>query len=313
MADSSSRYRSLSAWLKARFGEPVRKITVDAGLGCPNRDGTISTGGCLYCNHRGSGTGVFSRGVSIREQVDRGIEVLSRKFRCKKFIAYFQSFTNTHAPVERLRQIYWEALFRPEIVGLAVGTRPDCVSEKVLDLMAQLAGDRLVWMEYGLQSMHARTLDLVNRGHGPEAFFSAVERTRARGIQVVAHMILGLPGESLSDMEETARAVVATGAEAVKLHPLYVIRGTGLDSMYQSGDYECLSEQAAREATMAVLEVLDPETVVHRLTSDPHAEELVAPFWMLDRRGVRSRLEKAMNERDLHQGSRHRKTGHEGK
>ena len=161
--------------------------------------------------------------------------------------------------------------------------------------------------------MHARTLDLVNRGHGPEAFFSAVERTRARGIQVVAHMILGLPGESLSDMEETARAVVAAGAEAVKLHPLYVIRGTGLDSMYQSGDYECLSEQAAREATMAVLEVLDPETVVHRLTSDPHAEELVAPFWMLDRRGVRSRLEKAMNERDLHQGSRHRKTGHEGK
>ena len=152
MADSSSRYRSLSAWLKARFGEPVRKITVDAGLGCPNRDGTISTGGCLYSDHRGSGTGVFSRGVSIREQVDRGIEVLSRKFRCKKFIAYL-SIVHQHArSVERLRQIYWEALFRPEIVGLAVGTRPDCVSEKVLDLMAQLAGDRLVWMEYPVSS-----------------------------------------------------------------------------------------------------------------------------------------------------------------
>jgi uncharacterized protein len=304
MADSRPRYRSLSAWLKSRFGETVRKITLDAGLGCPNRDGTIGVGGCLYCNPRGSGTGALSLGMSVGRQVEKGIDVLSRRFRCRKFIAYFQSFTNTHAPLDKLEKIYREALTRPEIVGLAVGTRPDCVPEEVLDLMAELAGKRLVWIEYGLQSVHRRTLELINRGHGPEVFFRAVERTRARGLHVVVHLILGLPGEAQEDMEETARAVVEAGAQGVKLHPLYVIRGTGLEAMYKRGDYKCLSEQAAQDATLGVLEVLHPDTVIHRLTSDPHPEELVAPLWMLDRGGVRVRWEKAIEERDLRQGSR---------
>ncbi|MFZ5866092.1 MAG: TIGR01212 family radical SAM protein [Thermodesulfobacteriota bacterium] len=296
-------YRSLSSWLKERFGEPVRKITLDAGLGCPNRDGTLSRGGCIYCNPRGSGTGAYERGIPIREQVDRAIEFLSARYQCRKYIAYFQSFTNTYGEPSRLAELYAEALERFEVVGLAVGTRPDCVPDRVLDVLEDFSKEHLVWLEYGLQSVHPQTLKLINRGHGPEAFFDAVARTRKRKIAVVAHLILGLPGESVADMVETARSVAEAGVEGVKLHPLYVVRGTALEQMYREGNHRPLSEAEALGATLAVLGALPGEMVIHRLTSDPHAEELVAPLWMLDRRGVRSRLLKEMEITDFRQGS----------
>lgn len=263
MAASNPRYRSFSSWLKQMFDEPVRKITLDAGLGCPNRDGTFGWGGCTYCNPQGSGTGAQSRGIGLREQVDNGIAFLGKRYKCKKFIAYFQSFTNTYGDPERLAQFYREALRRPEVVGLAVGTRPDCVSDPVLDLLSDLGRSRLVWVEYGLQSAHRRTLDLINRGHGPEAFFDAVKRTRARGISVVVHLILGLPGESVSDMVESAIAAADAGVAGVKLHPLYVIRGTALEQLYLDGRYSPLTEKEAREATLSVLEVLPPDIVLY--------------------------------------------------
>jgi uncharacterized protein len=303
------RYRTVSSWLKATFGETVRKISLDAGLGCPNRDGTVGSGGCIYCNPRGSGTAAATHGLSIAEQVDRAIEFLSCRYRCRKFIAYFQSFTNTYADPALLRQIYREALQRPEVVGMAVGTRPDCVPEPVLDLLAEMAQDRLVWVEYGLQSVHAATLRLINRGHGPEAFFDALTRTRQRSIPTVVHLILGLPGESLEDMLETARVVAAAGVQGVKLHPLYVIRGTALEALTRDGAYRPMTEEQAAEVTLAVLRELPPEIVIHRLTSDPHPEELVEPLWMLDRRGVRRRLEQAMEREDIRQGSACSQTG----
>ncbi len=288
----------MSSRLKEEFGESVRKITLDAGLGCPNRDGTVGFGGCLYCNPRGSGTGAHAEGLSIAAQVDRGIAFLSRRYKCRKFIAYFQSFTNTYGPVDRLAGIYGEAVRRPEVVGLAVGTRPDCVPDPVLDLLEKYRRDRLVWVELGLQSVHGRTLELIRRGHTPEVFFDAVRRARSRGIEVVAHLILGLPGETIEDMEASARAVAEAGVHGVKLHPLYVIRGTGLEKMLDEGCYLPLTEPDAIHMTLAVLEALPPEMVIHRLTSDPHPEELVAPRWMLDRKGVRQRLELALEERD---------------
>lgn len=298
------RYRSLSSWLKETFGESVRKISIDAGLGCPNRDGMKSVRGCAYCNPRGSGTGAWSRGLSVGRQVDEGIAFLSRRYGCRKFIAYFQSFSNTYGEPGRLEALYSEALQRPEIVGLAIGTRPDCVPDEVLDLLAGVARDRLVWLEYGLQSIHRRTLELINRGHGPEEFFDAVKRTNRRGIPAVAHLILGLPGETVSDMLETARAVVSVGVQGVKLHPLYVIRGTELERMRADGLYRPMTQMEAAEATLAVLETLPGEMVIHRMTSDPHPEELVAPSWMLDKRAVRAHLETLMQERNCVQGSR---------
>ena len=245
----------------------------------------------------------FGQRLSIDDQVDRAIAFLSRRYNCRKFIAYFQSFTNTYAESEHLSAIYGEALARPEVVGLAIGTRPDCVPDPVLDLLADVARDRLVWVEYGLQSIHTRTLESINRGHGPDAFFDAVERTQKRGIPIVVHLILGLPGESLDDMRETARAVAAAGVSGVKLHPLYVIRGTGLEKLYLDGEYHPMTEEEAIEATMAMLELLPWDVVVHRMTSDPHPEELAAPLWMLDRAGVRRRLEQAMKDADFRQGS----------
>ncbi len=297
---TESHYRSLSSWLKEKFGRDVRKVAVDAGLGCPNR---VDSEGCIYCNPRGSGTGALEQGLSVSDQVTRGIGFLSKRYRCRKFIAYFQSFTNTYGPPEVLRKLYTEALGHPQVVGLAVGTRPDCVPDAVLDLLAEIGKEKLVWVEYGLQSAHARTLSLINRGHTPEVFFDAVQRTRARGLLTVAHVILGLPGESQKDMLKTVSAVAEAGVEGIKLHPLYVIKGTALERMYTKGLYTPLTEEEASEMTIAVLEALPPEMVIHRLTSDPHPEELVAPLWMLGKGGVRARLEQAMREKKLKQGS----------
>jgi radical SAM protein (TIGR01212 family) len=303
MADTQPRYRSVSSWLKETFGEPVRKINLDAGLGCPNRDGTLGRDGCIYCNPRGSGTGAQAQGLSITEQVDQGIAFLTKRYKCKKFIAYFQSFTNTYSDVDHLSRVYLEALQRPEVVALAIGTRPDCAPDPVLDMIADHARSRVVWVEFGLQSIHNRTLDLINRGHSADAFLDAVRRTHEREILTVAHLILGLPGESVNDMIRTAEAVAAAGVHGVKLHPLYIIRGTVLESMCQRGEYNAMSEDEALEATLAVLEALPRDMVIHRLTSDPHPEELIAPLWMLDRTGVRNRLNKAMEERDFGQGA----------
>lgn len=303
MTESTARYRSLSSWLKEQFRGPVRKITLDAGLGCPNRDGTMGTDGCIYCNPRGSGTGADAGGVPLKEQVDRGIAFLSKRYKCNKFIAYFQSFTNTYAEPERLSRIYAEALDRPEVVGLAVGTRPDCVPDPVLDVLSDIARNRLVWIEYGLQSIHDKTLHLINRGHGSGAFLDAIRRTRERGMLSVAHLILGLPGESKGDMVETARAVADSGAWGVKLHPLYVIRGTALERMLQAGKYVPMSQEACTEAILSVMRVLHPDMVIHRMSSDPHEEELEAPSWMLQKREVRKHLEQAMERIEFRQGS----------
>lgn len=303
MEQKTARYCSLSSWLKERFGEPVRKISLDAGLGCPNRDGTVGSDGCIYCNPRGSGTGALARGMSISAQVDAGIDFLSRRFGARKFIGYFQSFTNTYAAPDRLAHLYRQALERPEMVGLAVGTRPDCVADEVLDVLGDIASGHLIWTEYGLQSVHARTLRLINRGHGPEVFFDAVRRTRDRGIFTVAHVILGLPGESLDDMVSTARALADAEVDGVKIHPLYIIRGTALEALYAASEFRPLTEDEAAEATLAFMAALPAHTVVHRMTSDPHPEELIAPLWMLDRQGVRKRLEELMQRRDFKQGS----------
>ncbi len=305
MAHSKPRYRTFSSWLKEIFGEPVRKITVDAGLSCPNRDGSISLDGCIYCNPRGSGTGAAARGLSVSRQIDDAIAFLTPRYRCSKFIAYFQSFTNTYADPETLRRLYREAVNRPEVVGLAVGTRPDCVPDEVLDVIEEQARERLVWLELGLQSAHARTLARINRGHTPECYTDTVQRAKARNIDVVTHLIMGLPDETLEDMTHSARFAAHAGASGVKLHPLYVIRGTALERLYSEGFYRPMTEREALDATIAVLEELPEDIVIHRLTSDPHPEELVAPDWMLDRQGVRQRLMEALEKGDVRQGSKH--------
>jgi uncharacterized protein len=298
------RYRSLSSWLKELFSEPVRKISLDAGLGCPNRDGTVGSGGCIYCNSVGSGTNAAKNGLSVSEQVDRGIKFLAGRYKVGKFISYFQSFTNTYGTPADLRQIYLAATQRPEIVGLAIGTRPDCLSDGVLDVLFELTNLKLVWVELGLQSAHDRTLDLINRGHSARDFFEASRRVMNRGIAVVAHIILGLPGESMEDMLITARSLAEAGIHGVKIHPLYVISGTPLEQMYRSGEYTPMTMEESVEATLSVIELLPKDMVIHRLTSDPHSEELLAPRWMLEKSVVRNFLNNEMERRNIFQGSK---------
>jgi hypothetical protein len=297
-----NRYNDLNSYLRARFGCRVQKITVDAGLSCPNRDGTIATGGCIYCNSRGSGTGAHGRGLSIAAQLQAGKIAMARRYRAGKFIAYFQSFSNTYAPVDRLRKIYEEALSVEGVVGLFIGTRPDCVPEPVLDLLQQVARRSLVWVEYGLQSARDATLTAINRGHDAACFQKALEATHRRGIPVCAHAILGLPGESAADARFTAETLAFAGIDGVKLHNLYVVKGTRLEALLRSGAYRCLERQEYVEQVVDVLERLPARTVIQRLTGDPHPEELAAPSWSREKAATLKAIHEALERRGTWQG-----------
>jgi hypothetical protein len=297
-------YQDLNTYLRRRFGARVQKVTLDAGLTCPNRDGRVGVGGCLYCNSRGSGTGAWARGLSIADQMAQGLARLKARYGADRFIAYFQSFSNTYAPAERLAQLYRQALAFPEVVGLSIGTRPDCLEEPVLDLLTELSRERLLWLELGLQSAHDATLKLLNRGHDAACFLVAVERAAGRGLETVAHVILGLPGEGPEEMAATARFLAGLPLQGVKIHLLYVIRGSGLARLYEAGEYRCLTEDEYVQAAVDFLELLPPEFVVHRVTGDPHPEDLLAPAWCLDKRRVLARLQAEFARRGSRQGAR---------
>ena len=300
----STPYTDFNRYLKAAFGCRVQKITVDAGLSCPNRDGTLSTRGCIYCNARGSGTGAHGSGLSVTAQLQRGKVALSRRYKAKKFIAYFQSFTNTYAPLPHLRAMYQEALAVDDIVGLSIGTRPDCVDGPVLELLETHAKRHMIWIEYGLQSACDRTLDRINRGHSADRFRKAVSMTRGRGIRICAHVILGLPGESRQEMMETADFIADAGIDGVKIHLLYVIRGTELERQYRSGAYHCLGQKDYAALVCEFVERLPEEMVIQRLTGDPHRDELVAPAWALDKAGTLAMIQERFEELGTRQGNK---------
>lgn len=295
-------YHDFNSYLRRLFGCRVHKISLDAGLTCPNRDGTLGTTGCIYCNPKGSGTGAFRRGLSITEQIGAAKSYLAGRYKAKKFLAYFQSFTNTYAPLEKLRTLYAEALSDPDVVGLSIGTRPDCVPDPVLDHLKDLSRTHLVWLEYGLQSADDETLRRIRRGHDVARFVDAVERTRARGLPVCVHVILGLPGETLDHMTATASFLSRLDIQGVKIHVLYVVRGTVLESWYRQGLYRCLSREEYVRTCASFLAHLPPHVVVQRVTGDPHPEELVAPLWTLEKQQNIAALLAFMEREGLFQG-----------
>ncbi len=296
-------YYDLNTYFRRLFGCRVQKISVDAGLTCPNRDGTLGTGGCIYCNARGSGTGASARGQTIAEQIAQSKHYLARRYKARKFLVYFQSFTNTYAPLPTLRRLYDEALADPDVVGLSIGTRPDCVDEAVLGLLQGYARNRLVWVEYGLQSVHDATLRRIRRGHDFAAFRRAVAATRGRDIRICAHVILGLPGETRRHMLETARAVGRMGIDGIKLHLLYVVRKTSLARLFERGGYRCLRQDEYVQLVCDFLELLPPQVVIQRLTGDPHREELVAPAWSLRKQETLARIRAELVRRGSRQGA----------
>jgi len=300
--DNKKRYTDYNAYLRGLFGERVQKISVDAGLTCPNRDGRLSHAGCIYCNAKGSGTGAFARGLSVAQQIEAGKLPAMKKYKARKFLAYFQSYTNTYAPVPQLKSMFDQALSCHGVVGMAVGTRPDCVDEEKIALLAAYAKTNLVWVEYGLQSVHDATLDKINRGHGLADFERAMALTRGRGINTCAHVILGLPGEDREMMLDAAGVLADLGINGVKIHLLYVVRGTALDQMYQKGEYAPLTQQAYVDLVCDFIERLPEDIVIQRITGDPHADELVAPAWAGRYRETFNMIQHTLKLRDSCQG-----------
>ncbi|MBL7180167.1 MAG: TIGR01212 family radical SAM protein [Desulfobacterales bacterium] len=301
-ADPDKRYYDFNTYLRNMFGCRVQKITIDAGFSCPNRDGKISTHGCIFCNARGSGTGAYAKGLSVTDQIIQGKQALAERYKAKKFIAYFQSFSNTYAPLPRLESLYREALAVEDVVGLSIGTRPDCVDMQILALLQDYVKKYLIWIEYGLQSAHDATLARINRGHDVKCFSKAVAATRNRGIKICAHVILGLPREEKSHMLATADAIADMGIDGIKIHLLYVVKGTKLADFYGTERYKCLGQQEYVDLVCDFLERLPKNMVIQRLTGDPHPQELVAPLWSLQKAETLNLIRETLKKRNSWQG-----------
>ncbi|HEY4310238.1 MAG TPA: TIGR01212 family radical SAM protein [Pirellulales bacterium] len=296
------RYFTLNHYLRSRFGQRTQKVSLNAGFTCPNVDGTVTTGGCVFCDNRSfSPSRRVPRGA-IRAQLDEGIRRLKWRYDVDRFLAYFQPATNTYAPLDRLAQVYDEALEHPQVVGLAVGTRPDCVPDDVVALLADIATRTYLSVELGLQTIHDRSLDWMNRGHHHDAFVDAVERCQGRGFELCAHIMLGLPGESHEDMLDTAREVARLGLDAVKIHNLYAVKGTPLADWVTAGHVQLMERDEYVATLVDFLELLPPRCIVERVSGEVPPDYLVGPAWCLDKPALRQALDGELRRRDTWQG-----------
>ncbi len=296
------RFYPYSQFLKERFGCKVYKLTVDAGFTCPNRDGTKGRGGCIYCENSSFSPAAGSR-LSVREQVDKEKRLAEGRYGASRFIAYFQPFSNTYAPVGKLRELHDEALSVEGVVGLSLGTRPDCVPDDVLDYLEGLARRTHLWVEFGLQSSHDETLGLINRGHTFAEFEDAVRRTQGRGIFICVHLILGLPGESREMIRETAARIAGLGIDGVKLHHLHVVRDTVLAQMHAKGGVDLLGMEEYVLLCADVLERLPPWTVLQRFVGDVQGDSLIAPKWNEGKLRVLEAIQEELGRRGTQQGA----------
>ncbi|MGM0416007.1 MAG: TIGR01212 family radical SAM protein [Thermodesulfobacteriota bacterium] len=297
-------YRLYSQFLKQQFGHRVHKISVDAGFTCPNRGEGHGEGGCLFCDLSGSGATGIARGLSIREQLQHGKEIMRRKYKAKQFIAYFQPFSNTYAPVETLRSYYDEALSVEDMVGLAIGTRPDCVPPEVLDLLTEYHEHTDLWLELGLQSCHDSSLTFLQRGHNYATFLEAVAGAQQRDMRLCVHVILGLPGETRAQMLETADEMARLRIDGIKIHLLHILTGTPLGDMYNDGGIKVLDQDEYVNLAADFIERLHPETLIHRLTGDGPRATLLAPVWSLNKWEVLNAIDATFAQRGSRQGSR---------
>ena len=278
-------YRKLSDHYMEKFGCKVYKLSIDAGFTCPNRDGTLGTGGCIFCSADGGGE-FAEKGSSITAQLEQAKKRVESKCKSGKYMAYFQSFTNTYAPLEVLRQKYLEAIAPDYIVGLAIGTRPDCLPDETVALLKEINAIKPVCVELGLQTVHEASAAYIRRGYVNQVYFDAVRRLKAAGIEVVTHIILGLPGETADMMAETTAAAVGAGTDGVKFHLLHVLRGTDLEKDYREEKFSCLTLEEYGHCLQICLEKLPQRIVVHRITGDGAKRNLVAPMWSADKKRV---------------------------
>ncbi len=299
---SEKRYNTFSAELRRVFDCRVQRISVDAGLTCPNRDGTVGIGGCIFCGGEGSGAKGIVRGLPVVEQIEQNKGVMVRKFKAKKFLAYFQPYSNTYADVEHLRRLYDEALAVTDVEGLIVGTRPDCLPVEVIDLLAEYAQKTYLWLELGLQSSINRTLTSINRGHDTACFIDAVKRCKELGIRVCTHLIFGLPGETRDEMLSTATLLNELGVGGIKLHHLHVMKGTRLEELYLQGGIQLMDRDDYIGLVCDFLERVDPGILVMRLIGDGGLN-LVAPTWGSAKFDLLNAIDVEFERRGTRQGS----------
>ena len=299
--NTDKRYNQYSAYLKEKFGVKVYKITLDAGFSCPNRDGTISTGGCIFCDDGGSFSQAHSNLLPIEEQVQVGIKTLSERFKAQKFMSYFQAFSNTYKPVNVLEKIYTSALCDEKIVGISIGTRPDCVDEEKLNLISSFTKDYETWVEYGLQTIHDKTLVKINRGHDFDCFLRAYEKTKEKGIKVCAHVIFGM-WETRDEILQTAQKLSELKVDGVKIHQLCALENTKLATMYRNGEIDFQTEDDYVELVCDFLEYLPTETTIHRLAGNGLSSTLIEPQWLGKKFDCLNKIDRTFEQRGTWQG-----------
>ena len=299
---NGKRYHSLNYFLRNKFGEKVFKISLDGGFSCPNRDGTISRGGCVFCSEKGSGDFAGNRCISIHKQFEDIKIMMNKKWKNGKYIAYFQAYTNTYAPVEVLREKYYEALKEEGVVALAIATRPDCLPEEVLDLLEEINKKFYVWVELGLQTVNDDIALKINRGYKLEVFEDAIKRLKKRNIDFVVHSILGLPGEDKTDMLKTIDYIAHSGAKGIKFHLLHLMKDTPMVKLYENGELKFLSQEDYIDLICKGIAMLPQDMVVHRLTGDAPRNLLIGPMWSLKKWEVLNAIDKALEENDIYQG-----------
>ncbi|MFA5523509.1 MAG: TIGR01212 family radical SAM protein [Tissierellales bacterium] len=301
------RYRSFDYEMKRIFNSKIIKLSLDGGFTCPNRDGTLGNKGCIFCGEEGSGEFAASRNLDIPKQMESQKELLSKKWRDGKYIAYYQNFTNTYSTYEDLRQKYYLALSQEDVVGLAIATRPDCLSEDVLDLLEEINKKTFLWLELGLQTIHERTANFIRRGCTLECYDEAVKQLNKRNIKVVTHLIFGLPNETREDILSSVKYVANTNTWGVKLHLLYIQKGIDLHEHYKKSPFHILSQEEYISLVVDSIELLPPDMVIHRLTGDCKRALLVEPLWSLDKLRVLSEIDMELKRRNSYQGIKYQK------
>lgn len=289
---SLMEYYSFNRYLRERFGCKVYKISINGGFTCPNRDGTLGTRGCIFCSAGGSGDFAEDPRLSVTQQIEKGKARVQNKIKSGKYIAYFQAFTNTYAPVEVLRKKFTEAIEHPDIVMLSVATRPDCLPDDVIDLLAQLNTIKPVSVELGLQTIHQKSADYIRRGYNLACFDDAVCRLKEAGLEVVCHIILGLPGESKSDMLQSVDYACKSGINGIKLQLLHVLKNTDLEKEYRAGKFKTLTFEEYLDIIKSCVKIIPKEIVIHRLTGDGAKKDLIAPLWSADKKKVLNAISK---------------------
>lgn len=295
---NNRRFYSLNDFFRDEFKDKVYKVSLDGGFTCPNRDGKVAHGGCIFCSDDGSGEFAGDRKKSITEQIDEQLKFLKDKIKDKKVIAYFQNFTNTYGDVDYLREIYYEALNHPKVLGLAIGTRPDCIENETLELLKEINEKHFFWIELGLQTANDKIAKIINRAYPLSTYIETAKKLKTNGIKFVTHMIVGLPTEEREDIFNTAKCIVNSGAWGIKIHSLHIIKGTPLEKLYNETKFKVFTLDEYVDIVVTILKSLPDKMVVHRVTGDGKKDEVIEPKWSLNKRKVLNEIEKELKKRE---------------